>query len=203
MRELIRDLIPHAPELGLYVAPDIPADRLRNALRDYAPDIAAEDVIALYDATLLRNAKDGAVFTTDRFVFQNNDLEAPQTVKYADLISVEAAKKLLGGRRIQLGVNRGRATLELSIDFSGRPAAARYIAEFLSDAMMAGVTLGRETGSAGVIPGPGALTEEAFENGSAEPVETDLSAVRAALRKMHADGVLSSADLRRLLDALG
>ena len=197
MRDLIRDLIPHAPELGLYVAPDIPADRLRNALRDYAPDVAAEDVVALYDATLLRNAKDGAVFTNDRFVFQNNDLEAPQTVKYSDIISIEAAKKLLGGRRIQLGVNRGRATLELTIDFSGRPAAARYISEFLSDAMMAGVSLRGEP------RGPGALTEEAFENGSEDPVETDLSAVRAALRKMHAERVLSSADLRRLLDALG
>lgn len=197
MQNLVRDLIPHAPELGLYVAPDIPADRLRNAIRDYAPDLAAEDVLALYDATLLRNAKDGAVFAADRFVFQNNDLEAPQTVRYSDIVSVEAAKKLLGGRRVQVGVNRGRATVELTIDFSGRPAAARYVAEFLSDAMTAGVTLGargrREAGP---------LTEDDFP----EPVdsfETDLVAVRSALHRLNADRALTSADLRRLLDALG
>lgn len=186
MRDLARELIPHAPELGLFVAPDIPPDRLRNAIRDYAPAIAAEEVLALYDATLLRNAKDGAVFTASGFTFQNNDLEAPQTIAYADIVSVEAEKKLLGGRRVHVTVNRGRATIDLVMDFSGRPGAARHVVEFLSEAMMAGVTLRTEIGAE-----------------PTEVVETDLSAVRAALRKLHTERVLSSADLRRLLDALG
>lgn len=190
MRELIRELIPHAPELGLYVEPYLPADRVRNAVRDYAPDVREADVIALYDATILRSAKDGAVFTTDRFVFQNHDLEAPQTVLYADIVGVRSDRKLLGGRKLVVEVNRGRATVDLIIDFSGRPGAAGPVARFLSEAML------RETPA------------EARRSGRASAPEagggaTDRAAVRTALDRLFFDGKLSPEDRDRLLDALG
>jgi hypothetical protein len=191
MRDLIRELIPHAPEHGLYVAPDVPPDRLRNAVRDYAPDLDEGDVVALYDATILRSAKDGALFTADRFVFQNHDLEAPQTVRYADIVAVRSDRKLLGGRKVILEVNRGRATIELVIDFSGRPGAAGPVARFLSEAML--LESDEERRRAG---GEQPASEESGGG-------TDRAAVREALDRLFFEGRLSASDRDRLLDALG
>lgn len=49
---LIRERMPHAPQMGLYVAPDLPDKKVRNALSDYAADVKQGEVLALYDATL-------------------------------------------------------------------------------------------------------------------------------------------------------
>lgn len=181
MEELIRDLLPHAPQHGLYVRPHIPPDKLRAAREDYAPAVAAADVVALYDATLMGSAKDGALFTRDRVVFQNNDLEPAQTVRYEDLVHLESKKKLLGGRKLFLDVNRGRATITLTLDFSGKPRAAEFVARFLQEALLHGVRLGSDARRAGA---------------------TDVAAVREALDALHADGRLSDDDRRRLLAVL-
>lgn len=179
MRDLIRELIPHAPQHGLFVAPDIPDRRLENALEDYARGVRPSEVVALYDATLLGSGKDGAVFLDDRFIFQNNDLESPQTVRYEDLIHIDSKRKLLGGRRIELGINRGRATIETFLDFSGRPGGAEYIARFLNEAML-----------------------QAPTQGANAAITTDLEAVRAALTDLVDRGLLSPADRTRMLRAL-
>lgn len=180
MEDLIRERIPHAPQMGLFVRPDIPDTRLTNAVQDYAQHIQSADVIALYDATLSGNGKDGAVFAADRFVFQNTDLEAPQTVRYRDLIEVEAKRRWmgLGGKKVELTVNRGRATFDLVMDFSGQPDAADYIAEFLDQAASVDVTLGSSTPS------------------------TDRRVVEAALTRLNEQGALSADDMRTMLDAL-
>jgi len=167
--------------MGLFVRPDIPDTRLTNAVQDYAQHVRSIDVIALYDATLSGNGKDGAVFASDRFVFQNTDLEAPQTVRYRDLIEVEAKRRWmgLGGKKVELTVNRGRATFDLVMDFSGQPDAADYIAEFLDQAASADVTLGRSATSS-----------------------TDLRVVEAALARLKEQGALSSDDMKKMLDAI-
>jgi hypothetical protein len=186
VRRLIRDLIPHAPELGLHVDPYLNSDLVRNAVRDYAPDVDPDEVVALYDATMLRNAKDGAVFTEDRFVFQNHDLHTPETVRYEDVVRVNTDRKLLGGRKVVIDVNRGRATTELTMDFSGKPGAAAPIARFLSEAMLVGVELG---------------SAERSDDDAAR--ETDREAVLDALEALHRDGKLSTMDLVNLRKALG
>ena len=186
MKALLLELLPHAPKMGLYVHPNIPADKLRNALRDYAGSVAQEDVLALYDATLLGNAKDGAVFTADRFVFQNTDLEPPQTVRYEDIVRVHAKRKLLGGKKVFLDVNRGRATIEVTLDFSGKPEAASFVARFLHEAMLKGAAL--------EMDGP---EPEAPADASTDPV-----AVEQALEALRAEGLLTNHDFRRLLNAL-
>lgn len=181
MEDLIRERIPHAPQMGLFVLPDIPDTRLTNAVRDYAQHVRTSDVIALYDATLSGNGKDGAVFASDRFVFQNTDLEAPQTVRYRDLIEVEAKRRWmgLGGKKVELTVNRGRATFDLVMDFSGQPDAADYIAEFLDQAASVDITLGS----------------------SAAPA-TDFRVVEDALTRLNEQGALSSDDMETMLQAL-
>jgi hypothetical protein len=188
MNDLVRDLIPHAPQMGLYVGPDIPADKRRNALQDYADEMTPDEVLALYDATLMGNAKDGALFASDRFVFQNSDLESAQTVRYRDLVGVTVKRRLLGGRKIRLDVNRGRATFQLTMDFSGSTEAAEYVARFLDEAM-------HQSAAADMAsPGPAGATQG--------DEETDVDAVRAALNDLRDRGQLAEADYRRLLAVL-
>ena len=179
MTDLIREFLPHAPDHGLFVVPEIPDRKLVAALGDYAPDVEPEAVLALYDATRLGSAKDGAVFLADRVVFQNNDLQSPRPIRYEDIVGVEAKRKLLGGRSVNVDLNRGRATVTESIDFSGQPGAAEYVERFLREAMLRSV---RQVAS----PATG----------------TDRDAVAAALDRLVASGQLDAADRRRMLDVL-
>lgn len=184
MEDLIQNRLPHAPQMGLFVRPDIPEDRLSNAIKDYAQHVRATEVVALYDATLTGNGKDGAIFTADRFVFQNTDLEAPQTVRYRDLIDIESKRRWmgLGGRKVELTVNRGRATFDLVMDFSGQPDAAEYVAEFLNAAVSQDVRLGTQP--------------DAADEG------TDVPAVRDALMTLRDRGRLTEEDMDRMMTAL-
>jgi len=188
MKELIQELIPHAPQMGLHVAPNMPDDKRRNALSDYGDGMAPDDVVALYDATLTGNAKDGALFAADRMIFQNTDLEAAQTVRYRDLVGVASKRRLLGGRKVVLDVNRGRATFQLTMDFSGSGEAAQYVARFLEEAMH------RSARADMARAEPDAPADE--------PATTDVDAVRTALDELRADGQLTEEDYHRLLGAL-
>ena len=179
MKDLLREYLPNAPDLGLFVSPDIPASKLRAALADYAPDTDEADVLALYDATRLGSAKDGAVFLTDRFVFQNNDLQTPRAIGYEDIVGVRSKRQLLGGKRVEIEVNRGRATILETLDFSAQAGAAEYVERFLNEAMLRSAT-----------------------SASRRPSGTDREAVRAALDRLVASGALAEADRRRMMDVL-
>jgi len=181
---LIRERLPHAPQMGLYVVPDLPTTKVRNALSDYAGDVDRAEVLALYDATLSGTGSDGAVFAPDRFVFQNNDLQSAQTVRYQDLVGVEAGSRWfgLGGKKVDLEVNRGRATFDLTIDFSGAPEAAEYVADVLHAAMLKDVEFG--------------------PSDSSSAPETDVAAVRRALDRLRSQQKLTTDDYERLLRAL-
>lgn len=192
MKRLVETLIPHDPGLGLYVAPRIPREKVRNALHDYAEDVSESEVLALYDATWMDNAKDGAVFTADRLVFQNNDFSPTQDVRYADIVGVEEKRKLIGGRSIILQVNRGRATFDLTLDFSGRPRACKYVVAFLQEAM---------THFLDEVVQEGGVEADACSGDGDVP--TDPAEVCAALDALHMRGVLSSSDLRAMLRAIG
>lgn len=193
MKDLLLELIPNAPKLGLYTAPEIPPDKLSNALSDYAAGVHREDVLALYDATLLGNAKDGAVFTATEMVFQNNALEPAQTIRYDDLVHVEMHKRLLGGRRVQVDVNSGRASVTFTIDFSGKSEAAEYVSRFLQEAMLQTTAREMDRPNVGVQP-----ASQGGKTGSG----SDIQAVSAALGKLLSDGKLSDVDHKELLDLL-
>jgi hypothetical protein len=183
MEDLIRELIPHDPTVGLFVAPDIPPKKLEGALSDYAKKLRHTEVVALYDATLLGTGRDGAVFANDAFVFQNSNLEPAHEVKYTDLVGVRARRKLMGGQKIDLEVNRGRATIELALDFSGKPDAASYVTRFLEEAMHR-------------------VTTKEIE-ASRPQVETDSEAVEAALDSLMRQGRLTTKDRQTMLESIG
>jgi hypothetical protein len=190
MEALIREYLPQAPQHGLYRAPSIPDDKLRAALRDYAPEVAPSAVLALYDATRLGSAKDGAVFLADRLVYQNNDLTPAQTIFYEDIVRVDEKRLFLGGRKVELDVNQGRATTTHALDFSARSDAAEFVARFLQEAMLA---------SARADAG---ARQSASESPAATASGTDIAAVERALADLRAAGTLADDDYRRLLDAL-
>ena len=193
MQSLVREYLPQAPQHGLYLAPDIPADKLRAAIGDYAESIEAASVLALYDATRLGSAKDGALFLGDRLVYQNNDLTPAQTIRYEDIVRVDAKRLFLGGRKVEMDVNQGRATTTHTLDFSGRPDAADFVARFLNEAMLASA---RREGEQRRAPAPSA-TE------TLTPAGSDRAAVERVLGELRRAGTLAEADYRRLLGALG
>lgn len=184
MDRLLRDLLPTAPDLGLFVAPDIPPRKLAAAVADYGADVRSADVLALYDATRLGSAKDGALFLADRLVFQNNDLEAARTVRYDDLVGVRQTRGFLGGRGVEMDLNRARATVTETLDFSAHPGAAEYVERFLHEAMLHASR-----------PEPGTHPVE-------DAAATDVAAVAAALDALVRAGRLAPSDRRRLLDCL-
>jgi hypothetical protein len=187
MDRLLRDLLPTSPDLGLFVAPDIPARKLAAAVADYGAGVRPADVLALYDATRLGSAKDGALFLADRVVFQNNDLSAARTVRYDDLVGVRQTRSFLGGRGVEMDLNRARATVTETLDFSARPGAAEYVERFLHEAML---NASRPDEATTPVPPP------------ADAAETDTDAVEAALDALVRAGRLAADDRRRMLDAL-
>lgn len=190
MESLIRQLIPHAPHLGLYVAPDIPDQKLERALKDYATDFSRSEVIVLYDATRLGTGGDGALFTDTRLTFQNSNLQNAHALRYADIVGVRARRRLLGGRYVELQVNRGRATILLRLDFSARPAAAEYVNRFLSEAMLIETDLGgrRRVGESAAQKAP---------HPSADPGKLEKELQRLVQR-----GVITELELKRMLRSL-
>lgn len=178
MESLVRELLPTAPDLGLFVAPDIPLEKLQGAIEDYAPTVAPEAVLALYDATRFGSAKDGALFLDDHFVFQNNDLQAPRVIRYEDIVGVRSKKQMLGGRAVEVEVNRGRATHTEAMDFSARPGGAEFVERFLHEAMLRSAALHAPPGHAPV---------------------TDVAAVRRALDDLVVAGRLAPEDRDKMM----
>ena len=142
--------------------------------------------VALFDATLMGSAKDGAVFAIDRFVFQNNDLEPAHEVRYEDIVHVEKKRSLLRGAKIYMDINRGRATFALTLDFSGKPDAMGFLYRFLHEAMVL----------------PVAPRPEPVPPGHHTVAGSDLHAVRQALDKLRVQGLLAETDYQRMLDVL-
>lgn len=159
--------------MGLYVTPSIPTTKVRNAIKDYATGVVPARVLALYDGTLMGSAKDGALFTDEVLVFQNSDLEAPQQIRYREIVNVERKKGLLKGNSIVLEVNRGRATFTVKLNLSAKPRATEYLFRFLKEVML--------------LP----------ENDDTQ--STDWPTVHAALNRLRKDGHLSPTDHGRLL----
>lgn len=187
MRALITELIPHAPQMRLYVAPNIPADRLTNALEDYGEGVDGEAVIALFDATLMGSAKDGVLFMNDHFVFQNSPAEPRHTVRYDELVSVAPKRKLLGRARVAIEVNRARATMPLEINLDVKPDAMPYIARFLDEAMVRSAA--REM-------------EARIDPHTKTEAGSDVALVQQVLSDLVVDGALAEADHDHLLKVL-
>ena len=55
---------------NIYFAPDLPPQKMRNALANYGFGINADDIVVLIDDTVFGSAKDGIIITRDSFQFK-------------------------------------------------------------------------------------------------------------------------------------
>ena len=190
MRSLIKKYIPNAPQVRLYVFPNIPEQKLRNAIRDYAKQVTQEQVLALFDATLMGSGKDGIVFLENKLIYQNTDLDPVQEVKYDDIVRVQSKRRLLGGKEIQLEVNSAYATVAHKLDFSGRPEAAEYVARFLHEAIL------QVSHNESANSGDSQHVVHTTSSGS------NVDAVYAAMEELRNEGNLSEADFDLIVETL-
>ena len=172
---LIQEILPHAPDQGLFKAPDIPPRKLRRAIKNMAPSLKPDQVLALFDATLLRTGGDGVLFAPTGLYYQNNNLQAPQFIPYAHVVGVREKKSLLGGRTLEVDANAGRTIVTHQIDFSAHPDMAAPVRRFLEEAMF--------------------VEEQTSE-------VTDRKKVQEVLQRLVAEGSLSKEDFRRIMKVL-
>ena len=67
-----------------YVAPDIPENKLNNAIKSFAPEVDPNYVIAINDTSLIGTAKEGCLFLGDCF-YTKAMLEKPHKVEFKNI----------------------------------------------------------------------------------------------------------------------
>lgn len=82
----IRDALDGFTDPQVFLAGRIPTDKLTNALATYAKNVAPEDVLLLYDNTVLGGAKDGLLLTNDGLHFKG--ILFSKFIRYADVREV-------------------------------------------------------------------------------------------------------------------
>ena len=78
----------------IFIAPNIPAKKINNALSSYASSISPEDVLVLIDDTLWGGAKDGCILTTSEIYAKEFMGEIKTKVLSSDLKITLENKKL-------------------------------------------------------------------------------------------------------------
>lgn len=72
-REKIIALYPPVPELiDIHFAPQLPAQKVANAIEKYAPGMRPQDILVLIDTTAFKSGKTGALITRDRIYTNDN-----------------------------------------------------------------------------------------------------------------------------------
>jgi hypothetical protein len=84
---LLEFFLPTDTKHAWYVGADVPPKKLAAALASYAPDLSAEDVLALGDGTMLGSSTEGCLLTAQRLFFKGFD--TAWDVALADLVSVK------------------------------------------------------------------------------------------------------------------
>jgi hypothetical protein len=87
---LLDRFLPHKPENSWFRRPNIPPNKLKNAISSYAPEISADEVLALGDATILGSAKKGLLMTRSKLYFNSG---ATGEVKWSE---IQGARPLKG-----------------------------------------------------------------------------------------------------------
>lgn len=64
LKQYADNIIPKTSASSLYIKPNIPGKKLKNALEKYGARIRQDEVIALLDTTFFGSARDGALITS-------------------------------------------------------------------------------------------------------------------------------------------
>ena len=94
---------------SVYVTPEIPEKKLNNVITTYKCEDYKNSILAIYDNTLLGSAKEGLVFTGERFLFNNGSVLLE--FFYKDISSVKYVKSIVIN-------NKGKEEIEHFISVS-------------------------------------------------------------------------------------
>lgn len=94
---------------SVYITPEIPEKKLNNVITAYKCENFKNSILAIYDNTLLGSAKEGLVFTGERFLFNNGSVLLE--FFYKDISSVKYVKSIVIN-------NKGKEEIEHFISVS-------------------------------------------------------------------------------------
>lgn len=150
IRELVQRYSGMIKDDKIFFAPNIPAKKLRNAIKAYAPGVMEKDVLALIDGTIWGGAKDGALLTGDTLYSRNIGGE-PRSIPLSDIGSA-----VYGKENVYLYINDERW-----LEKSGLPEPMQRFARMLCDA------------GAALRPQPPVPPAAPVTDGSGDPMVTD------------------------------
>lgn len=78
----------------IFLSPNIPAEKLSNAIKSYAPEVKADDVILLVDDTCFGGAKDGMIITQNK-LFSKALMASPVTAELSPRIKIQNTSKAI------------------------------------------------------------------------------------------------------------
>lgn len=79
---------------NIHTSPNIPRDKLNNAINSYAFGVNADDVLVLVDETLLGSGKEGMLIT-NKHIYIKETFESPKQYKLENIESIYAKKSFL------------------------------------------------------------------------------------------------------------
>lgn len=102
IRDFLRKNVSAIAQNKVYIAPNIPANKLKGAIEGHRVSESPESVIAIYDDTALGGGEDGLLFTSTHVSYRMmwND---PEKITYSDIAAVEVKPGfILGAVRVSL-----------------------------------------------------------------------------------------------------
>ncbi len=105
INSFLRDSLGEWSTSRVHVAPEIPENKLNNAVKAFAFAGSPETVIALYDNTVLGSGKDGLLFTGERLIYRAS-FTAPIDIAYSSIKSAYYKEIKTGkdGKKIERSV---------------------------------------------------------------------------------------------------
>jgi hypothetical protein len=99
--KIIRCEFLKSPITGIYLHPDIPPKKLRNALDSYGGPRPTSDILLLHDITLWGGAKDGIMMTRSAILWKDYGGQ-PQVVDYRRMTTIEVVNGLFGAKGVKV-----------------------------------------------------------------------------------------------------
>jgi hypothetical protein len=109
----------------IFFSPSIPVRKLENAVKSFAENENASNIVALIDNTTFGSAKDGLLLST-KAVYFHNMMEAPKSI---ELINIKNVTFKEGVIESSLGIND---TFSLKINFPSKKSMFLF-AEMLNE----------------------------------------------------------------------
>lgn len=88
-----RSVIPQLQVTSLYFKPEIPRDKLANAIREYAPGVGMSAVVVLLDETYFGNAKEGMIVTNEKIILSKK--LGGHVIQFSEIDRIEIGEKNL------------------------------------------------------------------------------------------------------------